>query len=641
MNLQRRVQSQVRLALATLVLFAEFWPASDRAQGASWSTEAPMPTARYGPGADVIDGLLYVASGATVSNFPPFPRFTNLESYDPVSNTWAEKSPIPIGVSSPTAAAIDGKLYVAGGAASQSQGNNISTLQVYDPSSDTWTTNFAPMPVACAGACGGVIDGILYVAGGMNPANTAGVSNLWAYDPNADEWSELAPLPSIRAYAGAAVIDGILYVVGGYGADGLTNMVEAYDPVTDTWTAMAPMPTTRAYIAVGVVNGILYAVGGITETETVNVVESYDPSSDTWSTAAPMPTARFGAIASSIDEVLYVVGGNSANSGAPASDNQAVNEAFTSLTTPVITWANPASIIYGLALTPSQLNASANVAGSFVYDPDIGSALDTGTNILSVVFTPNDTNDYSSVTDTVSLVVLPAPLTVTAGNTNRPYGGTNPPFSGTIGLLQNGDNISATFTCTATSSSPVGTYAIVPSLVDPDDRETNYTVSLTDGNLVITAAQLTVKADDASRLFGLANPALTGVVTGVTNSDNISANYTTGATTNSPPGTYPIVPSVVSPDNRITNYVVNLIDGTLTVIGVPVLQTVQQSGGLLSFSWSATSNQTYQIQATASLTSPDWASLGNAMVATNSIMSVSEIIGTNQQEFYRVVLLLP
>ena len=37
--------------------------------------------------------------------------------------------------------------------------------------------------------------------------------------------------------------------------------------------------------------------------------------------------------------------------------------------TPVITWTNPASLTYGKALTHTQLTATANVPGSFAYNP--------------------------------------------------------------------------------------------------------------------------------------------------------------------------------------------------------------------------------------------------------------------------------
>src|SRR4029079_18979260 len=52
--------------------------------------------------------------------------------------------------------------------------------------------------------------------------------------------------------------------------------------------------------------------------------------------------------------------------------------------TPVITWATPADITYGTALGATQLNASANVPGSFVYNPIAGTVLDAGSHTLSV-----------------------------------------------------------------------------------------------------------------------------------------------------------------------------------------------------------------------------------------------------------------
>jgi subtilase family serine protease len=84
--------------------------------------------------------------------------------------------------------------------------------------------------------------------------------------------------------------------------------------------------------------------------------------------------------------------------------------------TSVITWANPAPITFGTALNSSQLNATANVPGSFAYTPPNGTVLNVGTNTLSVIFTPNDTIDYSSATDTVSLVVFPATPIITWTN---------------------------------------------------------------------------------------------------------------------------------------------------------------------------------------------------------------------------------
>ena len=40
--------------------------------------------------------------------------------------------------------------------------------------------------------------------------------------------------------------------------------------------------------------------------------------------------------------------------------------------TPVITWATPADIVYGTALSATQLNATTTVPGTFVYTPAAG-----------------------------------------------------------------------------------------------------------------------------------------------------------------------------------------------------------------------------------------------------------------------------
>ena len=93
------------------------------------------------------------------------------------------------------------------------------------------------------------------------------------------------------------------------------------------------------------------------------------------------------------------------------------------ITAPVISWASPAAINYGTALSSVQLSASANVQGSFAYTPTNGTVLNAGTNTLTVIFTPNDTVDYSSATNTVRPGVLPSPLTIASGVTanNKVY----------------------------------------------------------------------------------------------------------------------------------------------------------------------------------------------------------------------------
>jgi Bacterial Ig-like domain (group 3)/FG-GAP-like repeat/Galactose oxidase, central domain len=92
--------------------------------------------------------------------------------------------------------------------------------------------------------------------------------------------------------------------------------------------------------------------------------------------------------------------------------NLVVNQAV-----PMLSWAAPSAISYGTPLGATQLDAAAfgvggvTLPGTFVYTPAAGTVPNGGTQTLSVVFTPNDTNDYTTATAAV-------PLTVNTGVTS-------------------------------------------------------------------------------------------------------------------------------------------------------------------------------------------------------------------------------
>ncbi len=72
---------------------------------------------------------------------------------------------------------------------------------------------------------------------------------------------------------------------------------------------------------------------------------------------------------------------------------------------PVITWPVPEPIAQGDSISTTQLNATASVPGSFAYRPVAGEVLAPGVHELSVLFTPTDTLNYSTVSAIVSLNV--------------------------------------------------------------------------------------------------------------------------------------------------------------------------------------------------------------------------------------------
>jgi hypothetical protein len=85
--------------------------------------------------------------------------------------------------------------------------------------------------------------------------------------------------------------------------------------------------------------------------------------------------------------------------------------------TPAITWASPGTVNFGSALSSEQLNATTNVAGTFVYNPPVGTVLSPGANqTLSVTFMPTDIADFTSATATTTITVNPAATPASPAN---------------------------------------------------------------------------------------------------------------------------------------------------------------------------------------------------------------------------------
>ncbi|HEV8345846.1 MAG TPA: Ig-like domain repeat protein, partial [Vicinamibacterales bacterium] len=158
-----------------------------------------------------------------------------------------------------------------------------------------------------------------------------------------------------------------------------------------------------------------------------------------------------------------------------------VDQSFTvSKATPTVTWANPADITYGTALSGTQLNATASVAGTFAYTPASGTVLNAGTGrTLSVTFTPTDAANYNTATKSVSINVLKATPTITWGNpadivSGTPLSSTQlnasasvpgsfvyAPAAGTVLSAGNGQTLSTTFTPTDTTNYTTATKSVL------------------------------------------------------------------------------------------------------------------------------------------------------------------------------------
>ena len=104
--------------------------------------------------------------------------------------------------------------------------------------------------------------------------------------------------------------------------------------------------------------------------------------------------------------VLCACGGSGSSGSSPTMKSE-----------PTISWSSPGAIIVGNSLSGAELDATANVPGTFSYSPGSGTVESAaGAVTLSVTFTPTDTTNYNSATDSVTLTVNKATPVITWAN---------------------------------------------------------------------------------------------------------------------------------------------------------------------------------------------------------------------------------
>lgn len=274
-----------------------------------WETRAPLlGGSRQETGVVALDGEVYVLGGFGEGGA----LAAQVEAYDPVTDTWRETAPLPQPLHHANAAAVDGRLFVAGYLVGLSFAAEGEVL-VYDPATDAWSTATGMPTGTERGASGvAVFDDRIYLFGGFRGG---ALDDVWAYDVSLDLWDVGADLPGPRDHLVAETIGDRIYVVGGRNAaiDSHTNQLSIYDPATDTWQEGPSMPTSRGGMMAAVLDGRLFVAGGEGNADADSGVfeqfEVYDPTAGAWSTLEPMPTPRHGTGAAAVGDVFYVPGG--------------------------------------------------------------------------------------------------------------------------------------------------------------------------------------------------------------------------------------------------------------------------------------------------------------------------------------------
>lgn len=185
----------------------------------NWKEGKPMPTPRGASSGGFINGLLYVVGGMKnhEGDKDEGPLTAN-EAYDPHTDMWTKKSPMPTPRHHHEAVIYDNKMYVLGGRMTGLQ-SNLNSNEVYDPVHDSWRIGDA-IPLRISGFSAVEINGSIYIFGGEGPLLQA-LKDIMQYKPESDRWIKQYPsisnlqVPTPRMGLAGLRIDNSVYLIGG------------------------------------------------------------------------------------------------------------------------------------------------------------------------------------------------------------------------------------------------------------------------------------------------------------------------------------------------------------------------------------------------------------------------------------------
>jgi hypothetical protein len=228
--------------------------------------------------------------------------------------------------------------------------------------------------------------------------------------------------------------------------------------------------------------------------------------------------------------------------------NNGTNNLTIAKATPNVVWNTPADIVYGTALDATQLNATADVPGTFVYTPAAGTVLNAGNNqTLSTQFGPADAVNYNTVLREVSINVLKAQATITLADLNHDYTGT--PKSATATTTPAGlSGVTVTYDGSTTAPTNAGSYAVVASLTND-----NYHADDATGTLVINKVAPIVTANGVTCTYNGGPCEANGTAKGVDGVDlgAVTLTYTPGGSAPTGAGDYTVVASINETANHL------------------------------------------------------------------------------------------
>ena len=248
-------------------LVYEYDPGPDK-----WTKKKDIPVHVHHQAQAAYNGKLYIFGGC-LRAISGEGGTTNVWEFDPAADSYRALAPLPVKRCSAIAETVNGKIYVIGGLEPLENGMGTRVTgrnEMYDPATNTWTER-SPMPTSRDHAYSGVVNNRIYVIGGRigagNIPATSNIDIVEEYDPATNLWGTVKErMPQVRSGGGWATCNGKIYVGGGewitrefYAA---LRALDAYDPATNTWETLTPLPGAVHGNAMGCIGNKLHTVSG-------------------------------------------------------------------------------------------------------------------------------------------------------------------------------------------------------------------------------------------------------------------------------------------------------------------------------------------------------------------------------------------
>jgi N-acetylneuraminic acid mutarotase len=256
----------------------EYDPTAD-----TWTDRKPMPAPAHHVMVEALGDKIYVFGGFTrPAEVVAWQPTSNAWEYDPATDAWKALAPMPTPRGAGEAVEVGGKIYVIGGVRSTKPGDPgapiplgstdqivVGTVEAYDPATNTWQAR-SPMPTARNHFFAGAVNGKIYAIDGRIGSVFVTMSDVIdlveEYDPATDHWICKSRAPTPRGDVTGGAYGGSLYVVGGEFQDTARKMTfwaaEVFNPATNTWTNLPHMLVARHGFAAAFVGSKLHVIGG-------------------------------------------------------------------------------------------------------------------------------------------------------------------------------------------------------------------------------------------------------------------------------------------------------------------------------------------------------------------------------------------